>query len=78
MWNMRLAGNLKGKLLLIHGTSDIDVPISHTMKMVEALIQAGKPYDLLILPEQPRVPRGISAAYQRDAFRRYFQEYLKP
>ena len=76
--NLRLAGNLKGKLLLIHGTSDIDVPISHTMKMVEALIQAGKPYDLLILPEQPHVPRGISAAYQRDAIRRYFQEHLKP
>ncbi|MBI2956954.1 MAG: DPP IV N-terminal domain-containing protein [Acidobacteria bacterium] len=76
--NPALAANLKGKLLLIHGTSDKDVPISHTMKMVEALIQAGKPYDLLILPEQPHEPRGISWTYMREAVRRYFQEHLKP
>ncbi len=76
--NLRFAGNLKGKLLLIHGTSDIDVPISHTMKMVEALIRAGKPYDLLVLPEQPHVASGISWTYMQDAIRRYFQEHLKP
>ena len=50
--NLRLAGNLEGKLLLIHGTSDTGVPFSATMKMVEALIQAGKPYDLIVLPEE--------------------------
>lgn len=76
--NLPLAGNLKGKLLLIHGTSDIDVPISHTMTMVEALVRAGKPYDLLVLPEQPHIARGISWVYMRDAIRRYFQEHLKP
>ena len=38
--NLRLADNLKGKLLLIHGTSDNVVPFSDTMKMADAFIQA--------------------------------------
>ena len=77
--NLRLAGNLKGKLLLIHGTSDRAVPFSHTMKMVEALIQAGKPYDLIVLPGQGH--GGFSekiGMYWSEAVRRYFQEHLKP
>lgn len=49
----RLAANLKGKLLLIHGTSDVNAPFSATMKMVEASVRAGEPYDLIILSEQP-------------------------
>lgn len=71
--NLRLAGNLKGKLLLIHGTSDIWVPFSHTMKMVDALFRAGKSYDLMVLPEQ-----GHGGPYVQEAARRYFQEHLKP
>lgn len=77
--SLRLAGNLKGKLLLIHGTSDINVPFSHTMKMVETLIRAGKPYDLIVLPEIPHgFITGTSYRYWRDAIRHYFQEHLKP
>ncbi len=76
--NLRLAGNLKGKLLLVHGTSDRAVPFSHTMKMVEALIRAGKPFDLIVLPEQGHGLTGASRTYAREAFRRYFQEHLKP
>ena len=73
--NLRLAGNLKGKLLLIHGTSD---RISGTMKMVEALIRAGKPYDLIVFPGQGHGYTGKNRTYRREAVRRYFQEHLKP
>ena len=77
--NLWLAGNLKGKLLLVVGTSD--VLISETMKVVDALIRAGKPYDLLVLPEQYHsflsFP-GTARTYFWDAMRRYFQEHLKP
>ena len=76
--NLRLAGKLKGKLLLIHGTGDDDVPFSTTIKMVEALIRAGKPHDLIVLPEQHHQFTGISRTYVREAIRRYFQEHLKP
>ena len=46
--------------------------------MVEALIQAGKPFDMLVLPEQGHRPTGASYTYRREAMRRYFQEHLKP
>jgi dipeptidyl aminopeptidase/acylaminoacyl peptidase len=76
--NLRLAGSLKGKLLLIHGTSDANNSFSETMKMVEALIRANKPYDLIVLPDQGHEFTGTSANYAREAIRRYFQEHLKP
>jgi len=72
------ASNLKGKLLLIHGTNDVNAPFSATMKMVEAFIRAGKPFDLLVLPEQSHWVRGKSAIFRLEAQRKYFQEHLKP
>lgn len=74
--SLRLAGNLKGKLLLIHGTSDVNATFSATMKLVEALIRAGKPHDLIVVPEQPHWFTGQSAAFVDAASRRYFQEHL--
>ncbi|MFQ5738908.1 MAG: prolyl oligopeptidase family serine peptidase, partial [Acidobacteriota bacterium] len=77
--NLRLADHLKGKLLLTHGTSDVNVPFSHTVKMIEALIQAGKSYDLLVLPGQGHdFTKQSVADYELEAIRRYFQEHLKP
>jgi len=81
--NLRLAGNLEGKVLLIHGTSDDDVPFSETMKMVEAFTRVGKPYDLIVLPEKNHaigsdIATGDPRSYVREAIRRYFQEHLKP
>ncbi|HEY4580642.1 MAG TPA: prolyl oligopeptidase family serine peptidase, partial [Candidatus Acidoferrales bacterium] len=72
--------NLKGKLLLIHGTSDTAVPFSQTMQMVDALNRAGKPYDLIVLPEWGHWENETRAteSYRLEAYRRYFQEHLKP
>ena len=73
----RLAENLRGKLLLIHGTSDRNVPFSHTMKMVDALIEAGKPFDLLVLPGRDH-NLWRNDSYVRNVRRHYFEEHLKP
>jgi dipeptidyl aminopeptidase/acylaminoacyl peptidase len=48
--NQTLAKNLKGKLLLAHGTADDNVPVDNTMLVVDALIKAGKDFDLLLIP----------------------------
>ncbi len=48
------------------------------MKMVDALIRVGKPYELVVLPEIPHGFVGTSDRYWRNAIRRYFQEHLKP
>ncbi len=50
--NQNLAKNLKGKLLLAHGTVDNNVPPDNTLLVVDALIKANKDFDLLMLPNQ--------------------------
>jgi len=44
--------NLKGKLLLAHGTMDDNVPPNNTLAVVDALIAANKDFDLLMLPNR--------------------------
>jgi dipeptidyl-peptidase-4 len=44
------AGQLKGKLMLIHGLLDENVHFRNTARFVQALESAGKSYDLLIYP----------------------------
>jgi dipeptidyl aminopeptidase/acylaminoacyl peptidase len=48
--NITHAGKLRGKLLLIVGELDNNVPPESTMRLVDALIKAGKDFDLLVVP----------------------------
>ena len=45
------APNLKGSLLLIHGTADDNVYFFHTLKLSDALFRAGKAHDVLPLSD---------------------------
>jgi len=78
--NLSLAGNLKGRLLLVQGTHDTAVPFSHAMKMIDALTRAGKLYDLLVLPGWGHWWPDTEEweRYRLEAYCRYFQEHLKP
>jgi dipeptidyl aminopeptidase/acylaminoacyl peptidase len=48
--NQNHAANLKGKLMLVHGTLDDNVPPSNTLLVADALIKANKDFDLLLIP----------------------------
>jgi dipeptidyl-peptidase-4 len=48
--NVDIAGQLQGKLLLIHGEMDDNVHPHLTMRLVDRLIAANKDFDLLIVP----------------------------
>ena len=48
--NPNFARNLKGHLLLAHGTMDDNVPPNNTLLLVDALIKANKDFDLLMIP----------------------------
>ena len=75
--NLEIANRLKGRLLLIHGTSDLNAPFSGVLKLVDAFIKADKHFDLLVLPEQTHVPTDPHLLnYIRDATRHYFEEHL--
>jgi dipeptidyl aminopeptidase/acylaminoacyl peptidase len=50
--NQLFAKNLKGHLLLAHGTMDSNVPPYNTLLVVDALIKANKDFDLLLLPNR--------------------------
>jgi len=73
--NQNYAKNLKGHLLLAHGTMDDNVPPNNTLLMVDALIKANKDFDLLMIPN---VPHGYGPASQYMMRRRwdYFVRYL--
>ncbi|HWZ50643.1 MAG TPA: DPP IV N-terminal domain-containing protein [Granulicella sp.] len=73
--NQGYAQNLKGHLLLAHGTMDDNVPVNNTLLVADALIKANKDFDLLLIPN---VPHGYRAATQYMTRRRwdYFVRYL--
>ncbi len=50
--NQLVAGKLKGKLLLAHGTMDNNVPPYNTMVVVDALIEANKDFDFILFPNR--------------------------
>jgi dipeptidyl aminopeptidase/acylaminoacyl peptidase len=50
--NQAFAKNLKGRLMLAHGTMDTNVPPYQTLLVADALIKANKDFDLLMLPNQ--------------------------
>jgi dipeptidyl aminopeptidase/acylaminoacyl peptidase len=50
--NQLVAGSLKGKLLLAHGTMDSNVPPYNTLVVVNALIEANKDFDFILFPNR--------------------------
>ena len=50
--NQNFAKNLKGKLLLAHGTMDNNVPPYNTLLVVNELIKANKNFDLILFPNR--------------------------
>lgn len=74
--NPEIAKNLKGNLLLVHGDIDNNVHPGNTMRVVEALIRAGKRFDMLMLPKQ-RHSFGDMNEYFYWRLVDYFSEHLK-
>ena len=50
--NQLSVAGLKGKLLIAHGTTDTNVTPYNTLIVVEALIEANKDFDMLMLPNR--------------------------
>jgi dipeptidyl aminopeptidase/acylaminoacyl peptidase len=74
--NQSLAKNLKGHLLLAHGTIDDNVPPYNTLLVVDALIKANKDFDLLLLPNQHH-GYGAESLYMMRRRWDYFVRYLE-
>ncbi|MBI4607053.1 MAG: S9 family peptidase [Planctomycetes bacterium] len=44
------AADLHGRLLIVHGTGDDNVHVQNALRLADALIAAGKPFDLMLYP----------------------------
>ncbi len=75
--NAPLAPRLRGELLMIHGTHDVNAPFSTTMRMVQALIEADKDFDLLVLPGAAHSFQGAHYRYTERRIRDFFLEHLR-
>ena len=73
--NQETAKNLKGHLLLAHGTMDDNVPPANTLLVVDALIQANKDFDLLLIPNAQHA-YGKASQYMTRRRWDYFVRYL--
>lgn len=73
--NAELAGNLRGKLLLVHGDMDNNVHHAGTMRLADALIKANKRFDMLILPGKAH-GFGTYQPYFTQRMWEYFAEHL--
>jgi dipeptidyl-peptidase-4 len=73
------AANLKGHLLLVHGTGDDNVHMENSVQYIQKLIEAGIPYDLQIYPRKTHSISGPDV--RTHLFKRilaHFEEHLKP
>jgi dipeptidyl-peptidase-4 len=74
---MHYVDNLQGKLLLVHGLIDENVHFRHTARLINALIRARKPYDLLLFPDERHSPRSLAdRIYMEERVYAYFAENL--
>jgi dipeptidyl-peptidase 4 len=73
------AANLKGRLLLVHGTGDDNVHFENTVQFVQKLIEAEVPYDLQIYPRKTHSISGPDVrTHLYTRILAHFEQYLKP
>lgn len=74
----RAADKLHGALLLVHGTSDDNVHFQNSIQMINALINAGKPFRLMIYPNKTHSIAGKDArVHLFSMIEEHFERELK-
>jgi dipeptidyl aminopeptidase/acylaminoacyl peptidase len=72
--NIDNAYRLKGKLLLIVGEMDTNVPTESTYRFCDALIKAGKDFDFVMVPG---AGHGMGGAYGQRRLQDFFVKHLQ-
>ena len=73
----KLAGNLKGHLLMIHDDHDDTCVPQHTLSFMKACIDARTYPDLFIYPNHKHNVMGRDRVHLHEKITRYFEDYLK-
>lgn len=69
--------NLKGKLLIIHGTADPVVVWQHSQAFLTKAIENGKQLDYFVYPGHKHNVRGLDRMHLYQKIQMYFDDYLK-
>jgi len=78
--SINFAEGLAGKLLIVHGTGDDNVHAQGTERLVNRLIELGKPFDSMMYPNRSHAiseGRGTTVHIHR-LIARYFVDHLPP
>ena len=76
--NLKLkAGNLKGRLMIIHGGMDPTCIPQHSYTFLRACIDAGTHPDFFIYPESGHNMIGTERVHLHEHITRYFDDFLK-
>lgn len=71
------AGDLRGRLLVIHGALDDVVVWQHSLSFLRACIQAGTQPDYFVYPTHPHNVRGTDRVHLMNKVSTYFDDFLK-
>ena len=71
------AATLQRPLLIMHGLTDDNVYFQNTVKLTQALITAGKPYNLLLLPGTHLLPDPLLRARVDESRADFLKAHLK-
>lgn len=71
------AGDLKGRLLLIHGDEDPTVVMQHNLQFIKSAIKKGTHPDLFIYPGHGHNMIGHDRVHLMEHITRYFDDFLK-
>ncbi len=73
---LNYAKNLKGKLLMIHGTMDQTVVWQHDLMFIKKCADLGIPVDYFVYPGQEHGVRGIDTYHLYEKITNYFRDFL--
>ncbi|MCD8172199.1 MAG: S9 family peptidase [Alistipes sp.] len=73
---VNFADRLKGRLLIVHGTEDDNVHFQNAMAMADALIRAGKDFDMMICPDDNHGMYPTGRHHVREKMIRYTLDNL--
>jgi dipeptidyl aminopeptidase/acylaminoacyl peptidase len=72
---VKAAGNLHGRLLILHGLMDDNVHVQNTAQLVQELQRANKDFEMMIYPQ---ARHGIFGAHYQRLMVEFMQRALKP
>jgi dipeptidyl-peptidase-4 len=75
---MHYTEQMQGQLLLVHGLIDENVHFRHTARLINSLIRAQKPYQLMLFPDERHGPRRPEdRIYLEECIRDFFLNNLR-